>query len=168
MFYIYIFFLFRILHGIRNGSDLRFSWFFYIYSDRMMVKNLWMYSRDFDSSLKSHLSICWKAIRLTGYPRSPLFSHKIRCGPRELQNGGRWSLAARASEISALLRSLNVLSIHLLDLQSLGTDEGVKMLVKTLFFYIAITLEAFIFCFAGEYLSNKVSIWNHLSEVLLF
>lgn len=31
------------------------------------------------------------------------------------------------------------------------------MLVKTLFFYIAITMESFIFCFAGEYLSNKVS-----------
>lgn len=115
---------------------------------------------DVISSLKSHLSVCWKAISLTGYPQSPLFSHKARCGPRELQNGGRWPLAARASEISALLRSLNFLSDRLLDLQSLGTDEGVKMLVKTLFFYIAITLEAFIFCFAGEYLSNKVSIRN--------
>lgn len=55
-------------------------------------------------------------------------------------------------------------TFFLIDLQSLGTDEGIKMLVKTLFFYIAITLEAFIFCFAGEYLSNKVSIRNHLSE----
>jgi len=42
------------------------------------------------------------------------------------------------------------------------------MLVKTLFFYIAITLEAFIFCFAGEYLSNKVSTRNHLSVFLFF
>lgn len=45
----------------------------------------------------------------------------------------------------------------------MGTDEGIRMLVKTLFFYIAITLEAFIFCFAGEYLSNKVSTWDYLS-----
>lgn len=50
----------------------------------------------------------------------------------------------------------------------MGTDEGVKMLVKTLFYYIAIVLEAFIFCFAGEYLSNKVSIRNHLSIFLFF
>ncbi|XP_070150830.1 uncharacterized protein [Polyergus mexicanus] len=64
---------------------------------------------------------------------------------------------------------------------SLGTDEGVRMLVKTVFFYIAITLEAFIFCFAGEYISNKSrtiadtvyeSLWYDLkprdSRILLF
>jgi len=30
------------------------------------------------------------------------------------------------------------------------------MLIKSLFFYVVITLEAFIFCYAGEYLSAKV------------
>ncbi|EFN80192.1 Odorant receptor 2a, partial [Harpegnathos saltator] len=37
----------------------------------------------------------------------------------------------------------------------LGTDDGIRMLVKTSFFYVAMTMESFIFCFAGEYLSNK-------------
>ncbi|XP_019882085.1 odorant receptor 4 [Camponotus floridanus] len=64
---------------------------------------------------------------------------------------------------------------------SLGTNEGVRMLIKTAFFYIAIVLEAFIFCFSGEYLSNKSrtigdatyeSLWYALkprdSRILLF
>ncbi|XP_011862415.1 PREDICTED: odorant receptor 22c-like isoform X3 [Vollenhovia emeryi] len=51
--------------------------------------------------------------------------------------------------------TLIICCIGFLIVTSMGTDEGVRMLVKTLFFYIAITLEAFIFCFAGEYLSNK-------------
>ncbi|KAG5318774.1 OR4 protein, partial [Pseudoatta argentina] len=51
--------------------------------------------------------------------------------------------------------TLIICCIGFLIVTSMGTDEGVKMLVKTLFFYLAITLEVFIFCFAGEYLSNK-------------
>jgi len=31
------------------------------------------------------------------------------------------------------------------------------MLVKSVFFYILVNVEAFIFCFLGEYLSTKVS-----------
>nr|XP_012219963.1 PREDICTED: odorant receptor 45b-like [Linepithema humile] len=38
---------------------------------------------------------------------------------------------------------------------SIDGNQGFIMLLKSLFFYTAITLEAFIFCFAGEYLSNK-------------
>ncbi|XP_012063162.1 PREDICTED: odorant receptor 4-like [Atta cephalotes] len=77
--------------------------------------------------------------------------------------------------------TLIICCIGFLIVTSLGTNEGVRMLVKTLFFYIAITLEAFIFCFAGEYLSNKSktigdavygSIWYNLkprdSRILLF
>ncbi|XP_011065038.1 PREDICTED: odorant receptor 67c-like [Acromyrmex echinatior] len=77
--------------------------------------------------------------------------------------------------------TLIICCIGFLIVTSLGTDEGVRMLVKTLFFYIAITLEAFIFCFAGEYLSNKSktigdavygSVWYNLkpqdSRILLF
>ncbi|KAL0111039.1 hypothetical protein PUN28_012798 [Cardiocondyla obscurior] len=45
--------------------------------------------------------------------------------------------------------------IGFLIVTALDTDEGIMMLVKSFSFYIAITLEAFIFCFAGEYLSNK-------------
>lgn len=40
--------------------------------------------------------------------------------------------------------------------QTIQTHQGYALLLKSLFFYIAITLEAFIFCFAGEHLSNKV------------
>ncbi|KAL6429669.1 hypothetical protein ACFW04_007532 [Cataglyphis niger] len=38
---------------------------------------------------------------------------------------------------------------------SIGTEEGVTMITKSLIFYVAITLEAFVFCYAGEYLSAK-------------
>ncbi|GAB1863026.1 Odorant receptor [Camponotus japonicus] len=49
------------------------------------------------------------------------------------------------------------------------SDQGYALLLKSLFFYIAITLEAFIFCFAGEYLSNKSkSVANTAYEVLWY
>ncbi|KAL0133990.1 hypothetical protein PUN28_001122 [Cardiocondyla obscurior] len=38
---------------------------------------------------------------------------------------------------------------------SVYNETGVFMLVKTVFAYLAITTEAFIICFAGEYLSLK-------------
>ncbi|XP_018401491.1 PREDICTED: odorant receptor 13a-like [Cyphomyrmex costatus] len=38
---------------------------------------------------------------------------------------------------------------------SIGANEGSSMLVRSLLFYVVINLEAFIFCFAGEYLSIK-------------
>ncbi|KYM97079.1 Putative odorant receptor 13a [Cyphomyrmex costatus] len=38
---------------------------------------------------------------------------------------------------------------------SIGTEKGTTMITKSLIFYIAITLEAFVFCYAGEYLSAK-------------
>lgn len=41
--------------------------------------------------------------------------------------------------------------------QSFATDKNTAALLKSAIFYIAVTLEAFIFCFAGEYLSAKVS-----------
>lgn len=49
-------------------------------------------------------------------------------------------------------------STHIIyTLQSIGTEEGATMITKSLIFYVAITLEAFVFCYAGEYLSAKVS-----------
>lgn len=42
-------------------------------------------------------------------------------------------------------------------LQAISTNQGSSMLLKSLLFYVVINLEAFIFCFAGEYLSMKVS-----------
>lgn len=41
-------------------------------------------------------------------------------------------------------------------LQTIGSKQGAVALTKTILFYVAITLEAFVFCFAGEYLSAKV------------
>ncbi|KAH0956772.1 OrV12 [Eciton burchellii] len=38
---------------------------------------------------------------------------------------------------------------------SINDTQGSTMLIKSLFFYVVITLEAFIFCYAGEYLSAK-------------
>lgn len=43
-------------------------------------------------------------------------------------------------------------------LQSLDSPDAAAILVKTLMFYIVMNLEAFIFCFAGEYLSTKVRV----------
>ncbi|XP_011694619.1 PREDICTED: odorant receptor 4-like [Wasmannia auropunctata] len=52
---------------------------------------------------------------------------------------------------------------------SIESGRGYAILLKSLFFYIAITLEAFIFCFAGEYLSNKSkSIANAAYETLWY
>ncbi|XP_077261321.1 uncharacterized protein LOC143896968 isoform X6 [Temnothorax americanus] len=49
---------------------------------------------------------------------------------------------------------IGVLSALLVTL-SIGADQGSSMLVRSLLFYVVINLEAFIFCFAGEYLSIK-------------
>ncbi|KAL0134014.1 hypothetical protein PUN28_001131 [Cardiocondyla obscurior] len=38
---------------------------------------------------------------------------------------------------------------------SIGAPGGSSMLIKSVFFYIVISMEAFIFCFVGEYLSSK-------------
>ncbi|XP_077261487.1 odorant receptor 82a-like isoform X2 [Temnothorax americanus] len=38
---------------------------------------------------------------------------------------------------------------------SISDTQGSTMLIKSFFFYVVITLEAFIFCYAGEYLSAK-------------
>jgi len=50
-----------------------------------------------------------------------------------------------------------IVHIDISTLQSIGVDQGFSTLVKSLLFYVVINLEAFIFCFAGEYLSVKVS-----------
>ncbi|KAM0736511.1 Odorant receptor 13a [Formica fusca] len=64
---------------------------------------------------------------------------------------------------------------------SIGTDEGATTSIKSVSFYIAITLEVFILCFAGEFLSAKSksisdavynSLWYNMppsdSRILLF
>ncbi|KAL6429667.1 hypothetical protein ACFW04_007531 [Cataglyphis niger] len=64
---------------------------------------------------------------------------------------------------------------------SIGTDEGATTSIKSVSFYFAITLEVFILCFAGEFLSAKSksisdavynSLWYNMppsdSRILLF
>ncbi|XP_012526715.1 odorant receptor 85b [Monomorium pharaonis] len=38
---------------------------------------------------------------------------------------------------------------------SVGQPDATKMIIKNILFYLAMNMEAFIFCFAGEYLSSK-------------
>jgi len=40
----------------------------------------------------------------------------------------------------------------------MGNPDAVEQIIRSLLFYTVTNLEAFIFCFAGEYLSNKVTI----------
>lgn len=51
-------------------------------------------------------------------------------------------------------------------LQSIGVPGGSMMLVKSVFFYIVMSLEAFIYCFVGEHLSMKVSINHTVMQIL--
>lgn len=56
----------------------------------------------------------------------------------------------------------------------MGVPGGMPMLIKSVFFYIVINMEAFIFCFVGEHLSTKVSIsckakWiQYTTKILLY
>ncbi|XP_017792696.1 PREDICTED: putative odorant receptor 71a [Habropoda laboriosa] len=54
-----------------------------------------------------------------------------------------------------LCNTLVICCIGFLIVIAFNTDGNIKTFIKTLLFYIAITMEAFIFSFAGEYLSNK-------------
>ncbi|XP_072750313.1 odorant receptor 4-like isoform X2 [Anoplolepis gracilipes] len=54
-----------------------------------------------------------------------------------------------------LWNTLVICCLGFLIVTSIGDTQGSTMLIKSLFFYAVITLEAFIFCYAGEYLSAK-------------
>jgi len=61
-----------------------------------------------------------------------------------------------------MLRSLIipfiVFSLPSLIFQSIETPDAVKIIMKTLLFYLVVNIDAFAFCFAGEYLSTKVNL----------
>ncbi|KAL6254490.1 hypothetical protein P5V15_014543 [Pogonomyrmex californicus] len=63
-----------------------------------------------------------------------------------------YSYIALAQFIS---NTLVICCLGFIIVNSIGGDQGSSMLVRSLLFYIVINLEAFIFCFAGEYLSVK-------------
>ncbi|XP_071642913.1 odorant receptor 13a-like isoform X2 [Temnothorax longispinosus] len=48
-----------------------------------------------------------------------------------------------------------ICSLGFLIVTAIGTPDATEKIVKSLLFYFNTNLEAFIFCFAGEYLSNK-------------
>ncbi|XP_011155748.3 odorant receptor 4 isoform X3 [Solenopsis invicta] len=54
-----------------------------------------------------------------------------------------------------LWNTLVICCLGFLIVTSIGSTQGSTTLIKSLFFYVVITLEAFIFCYAGEYLSAK-------------
>ncbi|KAF3054630.1 Odorant receptor 082 [Nylanderia fulva] len=89
-----------------------------------------------------------------------------------------YSYIALAQFIS---NTLVICCLGFIIVNSIGAQEGSSMLVRSLLFYVVINLEAFIFCFAGEYLSIKSkmigdaayeSLWYDLapneSRILLF
>ncbi|XP_012061479.1 PREDICTED: odorant receptor 13a-like [Atta cephalotes] len=63
-----------------------------------------------------------------------------------------YSYIALAQFIS---NTLVICCLGFIIVNSISANEGSSMLVRSLLFYIVINLEAFIFCFAGEYLSIK-------------
>ncbi|KAF3054592.1 Odorant receptor 211 [Nylanderia fulva] len=48
-----------------------------------------------------------------------------------------------------------ICSIGFLIVTAIGTPDGMEQIIKCLLFFSITNLEAFIFCYAGEYLSNK-------------
>lgn len=54
-------------------------------------------------------------------------------------------------------------------LQSIGEPNAAAILVKSFMFYITMNLDVFIYCYAGEYLSAKVSVFIdfHNAQVYL-
>ncbi|XP_077261526.1 odorant receptor 4-like isoform X2 [Temnothorax americanus] len=51
--------------------------------------------------------------------------------------------------------TVTICSLGFLIVTAIGTPDAIEKIVKSLLFYFNTNLEAFIFCFAGEYLSNK-------------
>ncbi|XP_014480080.1 PREDICTED: odorant receptor 67c-like [Dinoponera quadriceps] len=63
-----------------------------------------------------------------------------------------YSYIALAQFIS---NTLVICCLGFIIVNSIGDDQGFSMLLRSLLFYVVINLEAFIFCYAGEYLSIK-------------
>ncbi|EZA57553.1 hypothetical protein X777_02092 [Ooceraea biroi] len=92
---------------------------------------------------KPHLSKDIVKSLITKHHKIIAFSDKIE------------SLFTQIALMQFLSNTMIICCIGFLIVTSLGTDTGIRMMIKTTFFYIAITMESFIFCFSGEYLSSK-------------
>ncbi|XP_036141359.1 odorant receptor 13a isoform X2 [Monomorium pharaonis] len=65
------------------------------------------------------------------------------------------SLYSYIALVQFISNTLVICCLGFIIVNSIGDDQGSSMLVRSLLFYVVINLEAFIFCFAGEYLSVK-------------
>ncbi|EZA57552.1 hypothetical protein X777_02090 [Ooceraea biroi] len=64
-------------------------------------------------------------------------------------------LFSNVALLQFIWNTLVICCIGFLLVISIGTEEGATVITKSLIFYVAIALEAFVFCYAGEYLSAK-------------
>ncbi|XP_011156318.2 odorant receptor 13a [Solenopsis invicta] len=91
------------------------------------------------------------------------------------------SLYSYIALVQFISNTIVICCLGFIIVNSIGDDQGSSMLVKSILFYVVINLEAFIFCYAGEYLSVKSksigdaayeSLWYDLSpsenRILLF
>ncbi|KAL0134068.1 hypothetical protein PUN28_001145 [Cardiocondyla obscurior] len=51
--------------------------------------------------------------------------------------------------------TIMICSLAFLIVSAIGTPDAVEQIIRTLLFYAITNLEAFVFCYAGEYLNNK-------------
>ncbi|XP_076171912.1 odorant receptor 13a-like [Ptiloglossa arizonensis] len=104
-----------------------------------------------------------------GLPKSTikqLFTrhHKIIIFTKNIEN-----LFSYIALMQLLCNTFSICCTGFLIIVSLNADHGFTAVTKILFFHVAITLEAFIFCFAGEYVSNKsTSVNNAAYETLWY
>ncbi|XP_017756551.1 PREDICTED: odorant receptor 85b-like [Eufriesea mexicana] len=79
------------------------------------------------------------------------------------------SLFSYIALIQLFCNTLVICSVGFIIIVAINSHGDIKVFIKISFFYIAITTEAFIFSFAGEYLSNKsLSINNSAYDSLWY
>ncbi|KAF3054407.1 Odorant receptor 351 [Nylanderia fulva] len=66
------------------------------------------------------------------------------------------------------LNTVLICSLAFLIVTAIGSPDAVELIMRTLYFYTVTNLEAFIFCYAGEYLKNKVSYMGIMIDNFFF
>ncbi|XP_072750037.1 odorant receptor 13a-like [Anoplolepis gracilipes] len=94
-------------------------------------------------SFKNHVSLATIKVLINKHQRIIDLSDNIE------------DLFSNIALLQFIWNTLVICCIGFLIVISIGTEEGATMITKSLIFYVAITLEAFVFCYAGEYLSAK-------------
>ncbi|KAL0134013.1 hypothetical protein PUN28_001130 [Cardiocondyla obscurior] len=65
------------------------------------------------------------------------------------------TLFSNIALVQFVSNTLVLCSLGFVIVTSIGVPGGLPMLVKSVFFYILVNVEAFVYCFLGEYLSTK-------------